>query len=266
MSKVNSVNLDKFVKEFAIVEQNMTELNGRNNLLKSKLDDANKLVKFYEIKEKRLTEERDTLLVTVNTLQQTLQEQCNLRVENESLKMNMADLRKQIERTAEDGEAEILRLHSEMKAQRQSHGRALESVMQQCRKQVEDAHTQAGNQLKAKEAEVNALLEQKDLDLEEMKKTLKDQERKQQSELLKLQMEFGAKLSRMQNTAQCNQQQQQKQHELNNTAHNFFKRKLQFIQEEKTKQIEALRQRIKELEDTQRVGSLNDNRLKKRRT
>nr|XP_057920652.1 coiled-coil domain-containing protein 152 isoform X3 [Doryrhamphus excisus]XP_057920653.1 coiled-coil domain-containing protein 152 isoform X3 [Doryrhamphus excisus]XP_057920655.1 coiled-coil domain-containing protein 152 isoform X3 [Doryrhamphus excisus] len=265
MSKINRVNLDKFVKEFAVVEQNMTELNGRNNLLKTKLDEANKVVKFYENKEKSLTEERDTLLVTVNSLQQTLQQQCSLRVENDSLKKNTADLRKQLERTAEDGEAEIQRLHSEMKAQRQSHKRELESVMERCRKQVEDAHMEAVNRLEAKEAEVKTLLEQKDLDLEVMKKTLKDQERKQQSELLKLQMEFGAKLGRIQNTAQCNQQQQQK-HDLDNTAHNFFKRKLHFIQEEKSKQIEALRQRIKELEDNQRVGSLNDNRSKKRRT
>lgn len=41
--------------------------------------------------------------------------------------------------------------------------------------------------------------------------------------------------------------------------------KLQFFQEEKNREIEALRQRITELEENQRAGGLGDNRLKRRR-
>lgn len=48
--------------------------------------------------------------------------------------------------------------------------------------------------MEAKDAEVKRLLEKKDLDLEEMKKRLKDQERERQSELLNLQMEVNGKL------------------------------------------------------------------------
>lgn len=43
--------------------------------------------------------------------------------------------------------------------------------------------------VEAKDAEVKELLEKKDLDLEEMEKRLRDQERERQSEILKLQME-----------------------------------------------------------------------------
>lgn len=43
--------------------------------------------------------------------------------------------------------------------------------------------------MEAKDAEVKTQLEKKDLDLEELKKRLKEQERERQSELLKLQME-----------------------------------------------------------------------------
>lgn len=43
--------------------------------------------------------------------------------------------------------------------------------------------------MEAKEAEVKSLLEKKDVELEEMKKRLKDQERERQSEILNLQME-----------------------------------------------------------------------------
>lgn len=43
--------------------------------------------------------------------------------------------------------------------------------------------------MEAKDAEVKKLLEEKNVELEEMKKRLKEQEREQQSEFLKLQMD-----------------------------------------------------------------------------
>lgn len=49
--------------------------------------------------------------------------------------------------------------------------------------------------VEAKDTEVKKLLEEKDLDLEEMKKRLKEQERERQSELLKLQMEVKLKVT-----------------------------------------------------------------------
>ncbi|XP_028458270.1 coiled-coil domain-containing protein 152 isoform X2 [Perca flavescens] len=269
MIKLNRVNLDRFMEDFTQLEQKITEVTGKNNVLEIMLEDANRLVKFYLAKEKCVVEERDSLLVTVNRLQQTLQEQCNLRVENERLKKDMADLKRQNKRTAEDGEAELQRLASEMRAEAERHQRELETVRQQCRREVEAAHRKGVQQLEAKDAEGKNLMERKDLDLEELRKRLKEQERERQSELLKLQMEFGAKLARVQSTAQLSQQQQQQQqqqqHGSNLIPQSVFKRKLQFFQEEKNKEIVALRQRIKELEESQRAGSFSDSRLKKRK-
>ncbi|KAM6900854.1 coiled-coil domain-containing protein 152 [Lycodopsis pacificus] len=243
----------------------MTEVSGRINVLEMMLEDTNRLLKFYQTKENSLIEERDSLLVTVNRLQQTLQEQCNLRVENERLKNDMGEMKQQSERRAKDGEAELQSLVSDMRAEGERHKRELEAVRQQCRREVEDACREGFHQLQAKDAEGKNLLERKDLDLEELKKRLKDQERERQSELLKLQMEFGAKLARVQSTAQWSQQQQQQQHGSNLLPQSVFKRKLQFFQEEKNKEIVALRQRIKELEENQRAGGFNDGRLKKRK-
>ncbi|XP_042364690.1 coiled-coil domain-containing protein 152-like [Plectropomus leopardus] len=265
MIKLNCVNLDRFTREFTQLEQKITEIIGKNNVLEIMLEDANRLLKFSLTKEKSLIEERDSLLITVNRLQQTLQEQCNLRVENERLKNGMVDLRQQNERAAEDGAAELQRLVSEMRAEGDRHKRELETVRQQCRREVEDAHRESFQQLEAKDAEVKTLLEKKDQDLEELKTRLKDQERERQSELLKLQMEFGAKLARVQSTAAQWSQQQQQQHSSNLLPQSVFKRKLQFFQEEKNKEIVALRQRIKELEENQRVGGLSDSRLKRRK-
>ncbi|XP_005725604.1 coiled-coil domain-containing protein 152 isoform X2 [Pundamilia nyererei] len=262
MTKLNCVNLEKFLEEFCQLEQNITEVNGRNSMLEIMLEDANRLVKFYQTKEKSLIEEKDSLLLTVNKLQQTLQEQCNLRVKNERLKNDMADLKQQNERTAEVGKAEVQRLIREMRAEEGRHKRALEDLRQQCGREVEDAHREYF--MEAKDAECKKLLEKKDLDLEDMKKRLKDQEKESQNELLKLQMEFGAKLARVQSSAQWSQQQQQQQHGPN-LPQSVFKRKLQFFQEEKNKEIFALRQRMKELEENQRASSILDSRPKRRK-
>ncbi|XP_031711336.1 coiled-coil domain-containing protein 152 [Anarrhichthys ocellatus] len=286
MMELNGVNLDRCMEEFTHLERKMTEVSGRINMLEMMLEDANRLLKFYQTKENSLNEERDSLLITVNRLQQTLQEQCNLRVENERLTNDMGEMKQQSERRAKDGEAELQSLVSDMRAEGERHKRELETVRQQCRRELEDACRESFHQLQAKDAEGKNLLERKDLDLEELKKRLKDQERERQSELLKLQMEFGAKLARVQSTAQWSQQQQQQQqqHGSNLLPQSVFKRvsvphsafyislfvfvcpqKLQFFQEEKNKEIVALRQRIKELEENQRAGGFNDGRLKKRK-
>ncbi|KAE8284819.1 Coiled-coil domain-containing protein 152 [Larimichthys crocea] len=265
MIKLNCVNLDTFMERFTQLEQTVSEVNGKNSMLEMKLEDADRLVKFHQSKEESLTEERDCLFVTVNKLQQTLQEQFNLRVENERLKNNMADLKQQNETIAEDGKAEVHQLVSEMRSEAERHKRELETVRQQCRREVEDAHRQSFTQLGAKDAEVKKLLEEKNLELEEMKKRLRGQERERQSEILKLQMEFGAKLARVQSTAQWSQQQQQQQHSSNLLPQSVFKRKLQFLQEEKNKEISSLRQRIKDLEEKQHTCSDNDSRLKRRK-
>ncbi|XP_071769938.2 coiled-coil domain-containing protein 152 [Centroberyx gerrardi] len=265
MIKLTCVNLDKLMENFALLEQKITEINGKNSILEIMLEDANRVLKFYLTKEKSLIEERDSMLVTVNRLQQTLQEQCNLRVENEKLKNDVAELKQQNERTAEERGAEVQRLVSEMRAEEERHKRELQTAKQQCRSEVEDSHKETLNQLEAKDAKVKKLLERKDLDLEEMKKRLRDQERERQSELLKIQMEFGAKLTRVQSTAQWSQQQQQQQQGSSFLPQSVFRRKLQFFQEEKNKEIVALRQRIKELEESQHASGLADTRLKKRK-
>ncbi|XP_069015373.1 coiled-coil domain-containing protein 152 [Embiotoca jacksoni] len=264
MIKLNCINLDKLMEEFGQLEQKITEVNGKNSLLEIMLEDSNRLVKSCQTKEKSLTEEKGSLLVTLNGLQQTLQEQCNLRVENEQLKNKNADLKQQNKKAVEVGEAEVQRLLSKMAAEEERHKRELEAVRQQCRRETEDKHREAFNQLEIKDAEVKKLLEKKDLDEEEMRKRMKDQERERQSELLKLQMEFGAKLARVQSTAQLSQQQQQ-QRGSEHLQQSIFKRKLQFFQEEKNKEIADLRQRIRELEEVQRSGSVIESRLKRRK-
>ncbi|XP_029921583.1 coiled-coil domain-containing protein 152 [Myripristis murdjan] len=261
MQRLACVKLDILMENFARLEQKVTDLHGKNNSLEIKLEEATRLLNFNINKVKSLTEERDNMLDTVNKLQLTLQEQSNLRVENEKLKGSMEDLKRQNEKTAEERGAEVQRLLTDMKAEEERHQRELETVRQQCSTELDEAHKEALNQLEAKDAEVQKLLARKDLELEEMKKKLRDQEKERQSELLKLQMEFGAKLAKVQSAAQSSQLQQSSSF----LPQSVFRKKLQVFQEEKNKEIAALRHRIKELEEHQRAGGLIENRPKRKK-
>ncbi|XP_051955471.1 coiled-coil domain-containing protein 152-like [Xyrauchen texanus] len=104
-------------------------------------------------------------------------------------------------------------------------------------------------------------LEKNESTLEEMRRQMREKEKEKQCQIIKLQMEFGAKLARAQSMSLKSQPQTQASGPL---PQNIFKRKLQFIQEEKNKEIEALRQRVRELEQ-QSLHGLIDSRQKRRK-
>ncbi|XP_072517353.1 coiled-coil domain-containing protein 152 [Salminus brasiliensis] len=248
--KKTAVNLDKLVQDFNLLEQKITELKGTNNILEIKLDEINRILKFSQNKERHMTEERDGLLDTIKCLQHNLQQQCELRVENEKLKSAVIDMKKQIEAQVEERKVCIQCLETEMKALQEQHQR----MMDECAKETQ-------KKLESKDVELKEALDRKESTLEEMRRNMKDQKKEKQSEIIKLQMEFSAKLARAQSVMVTNQQQPQGSGHL---AQNIFKRKLQFLQEEKNKEIEALRQRVKELEQ-QNLQGLSESRLKRRK-
>uniref|UniRef100_A0A3B1IVG3 Coiled-coil domain containing 152 n=1 Tax=Astyanax mexicanus TaxID=7994 RepID=A0A3B1IVG3_ASTMX len=248
--KKTSVNLDKLVQDFSLLEQKITELKGKNNIFEIKLDEINRLLKFSQNKEKHLTEERDGLMESIQSLQQNLQQQCDLRVENDNLKSAVVDMKKQIEAQVQERKACVQRLEAEMKALQEKH-----------QKMMDDCANETQRRLESKDVELKEALERKESALEEMRRNMKVQEKEGKSEIIKLQMEFSAKLAKAQRALATNQQQPQGSGIL---PQNIFKRKLQFLQEEKNKEIEALRQRVKELEQ-QNLHSLSESRLKRRK-
>ncbi|XP_046901312.1 coiled-coil domain-containing protein 152-like [Hypomesus transpacificus] len=249
INKCTSVNLDKLIDNFTQLEQTITELKGRNNILEIKLDEADRVLKFAMTKEMFLIEGEWS-------------DDVGLTVENEKLKSRLADLIRQHERTVEEREAEVRSLVAERGVVADAQQRELETVRQQCGSEVERVRSDTRSQLEDKEAEVRELLERKEGELEDMRQRLRDKERERQSEMLKLQMEFGAEMARVQSTSQRILQPPQGS---GLQAQNIFKRKLHFLQEEKNREIESLRQRIKELEQQHASGHY-DSRLKRKKT
>ncbi|KAK2872631.1 hypothetical protein Q8A67_022528 [Cirrhinus molitorella] len=250
MKKLNVVDLTELVKDFIQLEHKIMEMKGENTTLEIQLDETSRLLKISQNKEKQLIEERDGLLETVKGLQHTLQQQCDLRVENEGLKNASLQMKKENECQLKESSTHIQRMATEMKALQDQHQRELEDCVEETRRKLD-----------AKDTELKVAHERNECALEEMRRQMRVKEKEMQSQIIKLQMEFGAKLARAQSMSTKSQPQTQSSAP---RPQNIFKRKLQFIQEEKNKEIEALRQRVRELEQ-QSLHGLMDARLKRRK-
>ncbi|TRY97871.1 hypothetical protein DNTS_034116 [Danionella cerebrum] len=227
MKNRTAVDLTKLVKDFILLEHKITEAKGENGILELRLDETNRLLKIAQNKENQLTE-----------------------VENERLKTEAVQMKKENEGQLEQSKIHLQALAAEKRALHDQHQREMED-------HAEETH----RKLNAKDSELKTTCERYECALEEMRNQMREKEKEKQSQLLKLQMEFGAKLARAQSMSMKSQTQAQAS---SPRPQNIFKRKLQFIQEEKNKEIEALRQRVWELEQHS-LHSTVESRLKRRK-
>ncbi|KAG5834806.1 hypothetical protein ANANG_G00265480 [Anguilla anguilla] len=250
MKKSTAVNLDKLLEDFCQTEQKMTDMTAKNSLLEMKLNETSRMLTLKQTKEKYLREERDELLQAVIGLEHTIKQQCDLRVENEELKKSISDLERDNYSKLQDSAARIEGLQMEMAAQVAEH-----------QSDAAEVRGQLQSKLEAKEREMEEALQTKEAELEQMRKRMKEQEKEKQKEIIKLQMEFSAKLARAQTTSVKVQQQPVASCPL---PQDLYKRKLQFIQEQSQREVEALRQRVKELEQKSN-SSFTECRLKRKK-
>ncbi|KAF7250425.1 hypothetical protein EYD10_03693 [Varanus komodoensis] len=110
--------------------------------------------------------------------------------------------------------------------------------------------------LETSEEEHKQLMERKELEILELTSQLKAQEKQKENEIIKLQIEFHAKLLKLQSKAP------KPSPNPTPSPQNIFRRKLQHLQEEKNKEIEFLRNTIKDLEH--RLRTSQDSHLKRR--
>ncbi|NWT49162.1 CC152 protein, partial [Chroicocephalus maculipennis] len=108
-----------------------------------------------------------------------------------------------------------------------------------------------------KEAEYREQREKKELEILELTRQLQIQNEEKQNEIIKLQIEFNAKLARIQNKTTKSFSG------ASVLPQSIYRRKLQHLQEEKNKEIEILRNTIRDLE--QRLSKGQDLHFKRRR-
>ncbi|XP_068783990.1 coiled-coil domain-containing protein 152 isoform X2 [Struthio camelus] len=216
MKNISLVNLGKLLDDFSVIE---------------KLEKSNMLVKLSQAKEDSVKEERTALQNVIHGLTQTVENQCNVKDENERLKDN------------------IRILEEKLKAREQEYKHMIETLLTEIQNKEEDHKlevTQLNCDMKKKleliEVEYREQVAKKELEILELTRQLKTQDEEKQNEIIKLQIEFNAKLARVQNkTAKSFS-------DASVLPQSIYRRKLQHLQEEKNKEIEILRNTIRDLE------------------
>ncbi|KAJ6669937.1 hypothetical protein lerEdw1_000486 [Lerista edwardsae] len=216
MKKVSAVNLDKLLEDFSQIEKSELEMT-----------------------------ESATLQNMIKSLQQTIESQYNLRDENEKLKKTAQILEETLKAREQEYKNQIDRLLREAESEKEEHELEQRKI-----------HRDMSKKIEIKEEEHKRLVEKKDLEILELITQLKAQEKEKQNEIIKLQIEFSAKLARIQNKTP------RPYPDPSALPPNIYRRKLQHFQEEKNKETEVLRNTIRDLE--RRLNCKQDAHLKRR--
>ncbi|XP_063151764.1 coiled-coil domain-containing protein 152 [Candoia aspera] len=231
MKKTSVVNLDNLLEDFSHIEMKISELHGKNHLLNLELDKTNKLLTISQSREEMDKQECAAFQNVIKGLQQTIENQYNLRDENENLKNEVQILEEKLKAHEEEHKNVVDKLIMEIKNKEKEHHLEKNKL-----------HSDMNKQFEIKVEEHKQLIEKKDLEILKLTKQLKAQEKEKQNEIIKLQIEFSTKLARLQTKAlkvQANP---------TTLPQNIYRRKLQHLQEEKNKEIEFLQNTIKDLE------------------
>nr|XP_048284345.1 coiled-coil domain-containing protein 152 [Myodes glareolus] len=230
MKKISNVNLDKLIEDFSQIEKKMIETTGKNNHLEIQLEKSNSLLKIMQTKEAMIKEECATLHTMIKGLQQTIQYQHNLKDENDQLKRNVDFMKEKLKSHEQEYKNSIAKLISEMKIKEEGHKIEMSKLYQDMLKKVEL------NEEKHKE-----LMIKKEMEISELNEKLRIQKKEKQNEILKLHLEFDTKLARVQTKSKSYP-------DATILPQSIYRRKLQHLQEEKSKEIASLQNTIRDLE------------------
>ncbi|NXI00739.1 CC152 protein, partial [Pachycephala philippinensis] len=224
----------------------ISEINEANNLLIHQLEKSNRLLALSQSKEESIKEECSTLQNVVKGLTQTIENQCNVKDENDRLKGTIHILEDKLKTCEEEYKGQIEKLMIEIKNKEEDHKLEITQLNCDIRKKFE-----------VKEMEYREQREKKELEILELTRQLKIQNEEKQNEIIKLQIEFNAKLARAQDKTTKSFS------DASVLPQSIYRRKLQHLQEEKNKEIEILRNTIRDLE--QRLKKGQDLPFKRRR-
>ncbi|NXH75359.1 CC152 protein, partial [Hydrobates tethys] len=246
MKKISVVNLDKLLDNFSEIEKKISEINEANNLLVLQLEKCNRLLTLSQSKEESVKEECTTLQNVINGLTQTIENQCNVKDENDRLKGTIHVLEEKLKACEQEYKDQIEKLMIKIKNKEEDHKLEITQLNCDTRKKFE-----------VKEVEYRQQRERKELEILELTRQLKIQNEEKQNEIIKLQIEFNAKLARVQNKTTKSFSA------ASVLPQSIYRRKLQHLQEEKNKEIEILRNTVRDLE--QRLNKGQDLHFKQRR-
>ncbi|XP_019864433.1 PREDICTED: cingulin-like [Amphimedon queenslandica] len=235
MAADRDCDLSSLVEDFEQWQKITFELFNENKELKSEVSSLKKQFSLHEEAERTLKDNNSELLSTVKKLQDSLMQRCEMISENSKLKERMERLQR-----------ETSELEAQHKDQMREAMDNLEAIKEAHKKDV--VHIQAVTS-KEMRKEIDLLqrnLQEKSEDISALQKQVGDAERDKHTEIVKLRLEYDAKLLKIQKQTAKSQTQTSSSTTLTNNS--IFRQKLQAVKVESEKEVKALRKRVLELE------------------
>ncbi|XP_028403895.1 coiled-coil domain-containing protein 152-like [Dendronephthya gigantea] len=226
------IDLREFVSEFLSWQKTIKKLAKDNSYLKVQFTTIQKQLQKSQIAEKTANEKCLQLREMVNKLQTILDIRNNMQDENVKLKKQLVDAKEMAINLEQSHKCQMNEAIKNLEASQQAHA-------------VEIKRLQENNQLQNKR-EVSLLekeVQEKNGEIRELCQKLSDIERDKHTEIVKLRLEYDAKLLKVQKSSS------KQQPGSNATANNeIFRKKLQYVKVQAEKEVAMLKNKIMELE------------------
>lgn len=227
-----SIDLGEFVQDFLSWQKTIKNLAKENASIKLQYNIVQKQLQESQIAEKENSEKCLKLREMVNKLQNILEKRCNLEDENVQLKNQIAEAKEIALKLEESHKSQMDEALKNLEASQQAHG-------------IEIRRIQENNQQQSKRevAMLEKGIQEKNGEIRELRQKWSDLERDKHTEIVKLRLEYDARLLKAQKSN--SKQQTNPMATVNNE---IFRKKLQFAKVQAEKEVVGLKTKINELE------------------
>ncbi|XP_068726201.1 coiled-coil domain-containing protein 152-like [Montipora capricornis] len=230
--KVKRIDLDHLIQEFTLWQKTLRDSVHENNCLQMEIRSLMKKVQSSEEAEKIAREEAGRFKDMVDKLQEVISKRCDYEDQNEELRKQIAGMKDKSSKIEEEHKKQISEALKNLETADQVHKeevlRVKKETLQQSRGEIDTLK--------------KSLKESAD-EVQQLQKQLTEVNRANHTEIVKLQLEYDAKLQKLQRNCVRTQSGQ-----ASNVNNDIFRKKLQFAKAEAQKEIAALKSKVSELE------------------
>ncbi|XP_032232176.2 coiled-coil domain-containing protein 91 [Nematostella vectensis] len=233
LSKVKQVLLDKLNDDFIRWQKATSDISKENNSLVIQIRSLQKQIQASQVAEKSTLEENSNLKIMVDKLQSILLKRCDLEVENRQKREQIANMKDTAKNLEEEHKKQMLESMKNLEAANEAH-----------KKELTRLKDEAAQQTKRELALTDKSIQEQACEIRQLQKQLVDMEREKHTELVKLRLEYDAKLLKVQKSNVNKSQNGQNA----NSNSDIFRKKLQAVRSESEREITNLKSKVAQLE------------------
>ncbi|XP_071952852.1 uncharacterized protein [Antedon mediterranea] len=229
-----NVNLDELVQDIHNWQKQIDELWETNQRYELDIKSMRRQCETCETKEKNAIKDASEMHTLVDKLQDILTTRCHIEVQNRTLKDQIEDLKNTIARQNKENKENEDKWKKERQDMIDKHTEEVASVIQ-------DGQIEMQKEVCILERK----LDEKTQSVKSLQKQMADAEKAKHTEIVKLKLEYDAKMSKLQKQATKSQQVGNRNASSNS---DIFRQKLKFAKEASEKEICTLKRTISDLE------------------